>query len=392
MSLDKPESTDVSKMLRAASHGDTATVESLLQRGLNVNVVGRLGDQDGETIAQTTALILATQHGRLEVISLLLANGADANFRTEDADTALLTAAHLGHAEAIRMILESGADLYMLSQHGSRSALHEAVSESLPTNIEGKLRVIDLLLDNGMDVNDADEDERTALHLASRTRSLALATKLVSKGAKIDARNIWGDTPLDDAAICGSREIVQLLISHGAPVNSPDNGCTGLRHAVAKGYLDVVAFLLDNGANAPFSAAHDPELLCAARLAVSDGNSDMIKLLCDHGFDTQGPNALFRAALLDPPTVIQKLVDIGVSVHIKDKKARSALHLAVLGKRFEKRHAYGVHNPKVEVIKYFIERGVDSSLKDAEGKTAEDLAFEMQFLEAINLLRWKKSD
>ena len=75
--------------------------------------------------------------------------------------------------------------------------------------------------------------------------------------------NIGGSIPFDEKDIkrlakdafsnaChrGNREIVELLLDHGVPIDTPfENGMTGLSWASNNGHVSVVKLLLDRGAD-----------------------------------------------------------------------------------------------------------------------------------------------
>jgi len=43
---------------------------------------------------------------------------------------------------------------------------------------------------------------------------------LIERGADVNTRDMLGWTPLRDAARCGHREVVKLLLEHGAQVHA----------------------------------------------------------------------------------------------------------------------------------------------------------------------------
>ncbi len=61
--------------------------------------------QDG-----TTPLHLAAFKGNPAMLSLLLANGGDANAENCDGQTPLFEAANAGHADALQVLLDANAD------------------------------------------------------------------------------------------------------------------------------------------------------------------------------------------------------------------------------------------------------------------------------------------
>ena len=72
----------------------------------------------------------------------------------------------------------------------------------------------------------------------------------LKNGAKVDAKNDDGWTPLILAARFGHATIVKNLIENGADVNATTNfGETALFKAVDNGHVNVVEELIKNAAN-----------------------------------------------------------------------------------------------------------------------------------------------
>jgi serine/threonine-protein kinase len=69
---------------------------------------------------------------------------------------------------------------------------------------------------------------------------------LLSAGAKIDAKNPFGDRPIMVAALSGHLAIVKKLLTRGAALDTP--GWTPLIYAATNGGTEVVRYLLDAGA------------------------------------------------------------------------------------------------------------------------------------------------
>jgi ankyrin repeat protein len=66
----------------------------------------------------------------------------------------------------------------------------------------------------------------------------------------VNVRNNYDLTPLHEAVGSGNLDIAQLLLSHGADINTLDNyGTTLLHEGSTSGNLDVVEFLLKSGAD-----------------------------------------------------------------------------------------------------------------------------------------------
>lgn len=95
-----------------ARKGDAAGLSVLLKQGLDVN----LQDAKGNTL-----LMLASYHGKAEVVRLLLKSGAQVDLRNDKGQTPLGGVAFKGYAEIATLLLDAGADP-LADQGGSTPA------------------------------------------------------------------------------------------------------------------------------------------------------------------------------------------------------------------------------------------------------------------------------
>lgn len=167
-----------------------------------------------------TPLGVAIYMGFKTTAALLLDRGANINARTDPyIGTALLVACIGGNTEIVKFLLDRGADVNMQSDRFGVTALVGA-------SCMGQKKIVELLLDRGADVN--------------------LKTER-------------GDTALTLAVSAGSEKIVRLLLARGVDVNVSGVFGTALGKARSKGYRDIEALLLENGAK----EAMEPELEAA---------------------------------------------------------------------------------------------------------------------------------
>jgi hypothetical protein len=110
-----------------------------------------------------------------------------------------------------------------------------------------------------------------SLHQAAAEADIDLLKLLISKGANINSLDNDGGlmTPMHTAIIAGHKNVVEVLLSCGAHVNATDSaGCnTPLHRAVEHGHKDIVSLLLNAGAevNAKTSRGQTPLHLAKQR-------------------------------------------------------------------------------------------------------------------------------
>lgn len=232
-----------SALVLAVHSGHSPLATFLLDHGADPDAAG----------AGYTALHAAVLRGELEAVQALLAHGADPNVRLEKGTpgrrasedwafkaryvsaTPFWLAAHYREPEIMRALAAGGADpslttLERWSRVGERAggvgpprvvggfvapivAVLQGTSDrgrfvtSRPDLVREERLVVEVLtaaVDLGADINAADMSGTTALHEAA-ARNLTSAVRFLSdQGARLDAKNAAGRTPLD-LAVAASR-------------------------------------------------------------------------------------------------------------------------------------------------------------------------------------------
>ena len=108
------------------------------------------------------------------------------------------------------------------------------------------VKIIQLLLEHGAEVNARDDLDNTALTSAMYYDNGAIARTLLDYGADIDAQNNNGETALIIASRCSSSGMVRLLLDRDASIKSPC-GEDALMYAVRWSNYDAVQALLKRG-------------------------------------------------------------------------------------------------------------------------------------------------
>lgn len=190
-------------------------------------------------IERRSALHIAVEKNAINVVELLLKNGANPNTPQVYTETPLHTAAALGNIECMRLLLSHGADVR--SQFGKKrmTALHLAAEDDYSECVK-------LLLKHGADVNARNFDGKTPLHLACLSQCAETVEILILNGADVNATYTEGRTALHAAIVKESKSLdcTKNLLHAGAEVNRADKyGYTPL-HIAALNESGACAFLL----------------------------------------------------------------------------------------------------------------------------------------------------
>lgn len=141
-----------------------------------------------------------------------------------------------------------GANADLSSALNPFSAYTNNVARAAEANDVAKVRA---LLSSGNNANETEADsQRTGLHTSAINGNLQIAAILIKAGARIDARDNLGNTPLLYAADHDRLEMAKLLMDMGAQIDAENkNGMTALMIAAKDGEVEMVRTLLARGAN-----------------------------------------------------------------------------------------------------------------------------------------------
>ena len=193
-------------------------------------------------------------------------------------------------------------------------------------------RVAYLVEKKHADINARDLQGETPLQNAVHLSALGVVTYLVAHGADVNLTDRDGWTPLMTAAWLDNGEIVHFLIAHKADPNGKGAGdLTPLAIASQNG-KDVAAVALIQGhadANQTVGGGGYTPLM----LAVADHSSATAQALISHGADVNAKNsggltALMIAAAANQPGLVTILIKAGADIGARDEKGETALSIA----------------------------------------------------------------
>jgi len=114
--------------------------------------------------------------------------------------------------------------------------------------LDGNADKVSELIANGLDPCAADDDGWTPLHFAAQSGSIPACVALLDARARVDARDLNGNSPLFRAVFCsrGRGEVIRLLRERGAdPKLINKHGVSPLSLAATIGNYDVRQFFVD---------------------------------------------------------------------------------------------------------------------------------------------------
>ncbi len=219
-----------------AGLGNLVLVQRHLDNGVDVNAKH---SEDGKT-----ALIKAAENGHLEVVRILINNGANINTQDINFNTALSFALENGHTKVADLLKEYGA-----KEHEAKGITIQNIIPLLSAR-EGQENIIDIknLLQTG-NINAKNDRGWTALIMASYYGYIEIVRALILAGADVNAKATANTTALIFTSLRGHTDVVETLISAGADVNAQSSiGWIALISASSNGHTEIVNLLKAAGA------------------------------------------------------------------------------------------------------------------------------------------------
>lgn len=285
----------------------------------------------------------AKQNLQLELVDLLVQRGADVNANNSQA---IIGALDFDLPAAARKLVDAGSNVDL--RVAAALGMNDQLPQFFDSNGELKVKVLWHKPDGKSSESSSRQqllDE--ALCHAAKTGQIKAAEFLLSKGANINAKCLYGATALHSAVWNGQYAFIDFLLQHGVQTNIKDDeydatpaGWAGYKgdskmvdyliervdldlfEAIGFKRPDKVAEILKKGADPNQKRSNGDSPLIAAR-----GNQEIGRILIEGGATV----SIFEAASQGRTDDVKKKINEGADIHAVDHHGDTLLHKAAEG-------------------------------------------------------------
>jgi ankyrin repeat protein len=339
----------------------------LIESGVDINM------KNGDSF---TSLYYASMIGNHKAVQLLLKYGAKHDIPEKGGYYPIHVAIYAGNLEIVKEFVKLGF-VNKISSHGVspllfsigyfgqeinleivRYLIENKANSSLADDnkntpitcaaVKGEIKVLDLLLSSGADVNSKCNNGVTLLYNASLVGNHEMVQLLLKYGAKHDIPEPNGDYPIHAAIREGNLEIVKEFVKLGFVNKINDIGLTPLSFSL--GYfskeinLEIVKYLMENKADTNLTTNEYKNF--PIHIVVIKGEIKALKILLDYKVNINvqtkyGNTPLYQASLVGNKEIVQLLLKCKAKHDIPNNDGYYPIHGAI-------------HNGHLEVVKEYI--------------------------------------
>lgn len=331
-------------------------LEKLLRDGADINAIDKYGN---------TALHNAVSIDRLDLFKFLMTKNPNVTIANDKNQLALDIAIEKGNSEIIHLL--SIATRYSLSTKLDKDLLLAARL--------GFVAKVKESIENNANVNTCNSGGTSALHMASIGGNLEIIEYLIKNGANVNTLDINKATPLHMSALHEHPKALKLLLEKGADINSLDIYNTPPLHYTTtndspKTY-EIIMHLLEKGADPNLHGKADFSFLY--KMAYR-GYEEIVNIVLkkitniNEVYKESNSTSLHIAAATGHTKVVHLLLAEGIDITIRNIEGHTAQHIA---------RSYSFHkiekilradgsklisaaaNGKIELVKNLIKNGAN---------------------------------
>jgi len=351
VSVESANSTGQTPLFMAVKTDNPAAIRALIDNNANINVRDSQGnsvlhsavrwnainstsylltsdiDINVFSLNGNTPLHDAVALGAPEIETMLIRHGANLEVRNIDGNTPFMEAVRAGKLASIEKLSQNGADSSTRNIRGD-TPLHIAVSME-------RYDLVNTLLGMGVSIHARNTRNRTPFQIA-----LGLSPRMASVLLTSDRINISDDMGNSALHVAiqerVSPETIRAIVSQGARINAVDsNGKTPLRLAVDYNSWETAKVIADAGAD-PFMSAIDNKT--PAEIAFTKGSECIRAIFSGRAInsrDSSGNTILHIAARFGTPETIAILIELGANRSLRNIASEAPFDIAVRWNRID---------------------------------------------------------
>ena len=366
---------DACSALHVAAEANACDMaHTLLAKGLHVNDQDHMG---------WTPLHIAAWWGKWSMVKLLLDNRADVQAEDDYGDNALHKAVtSLESPSVVDLLLDADIDVGALNVNG-QSALSIALYEE---NVDAARSILRRGPNRELCI---DEDGETWLTFYASQGNLKLVGLLLQEGMDIGRKNNKGKDALYVAVEERQEAIVEILLGHGADPNSSASEDESpqipvLHYAIRKGPSSMIEMLLDARARLDLRDELGSTALSEVICSRNDQKLDIMRICLDRTdindnvhIDKRGRTLLMKATQFGPFEMVRLLLESSISnINFQDTIGHTVVHAAV--------HSNAEENN--EILLCLLDHGAKVNTVDDFGDIALHYAVQNEHLSMIDIL------
>jgi len=340
-----------------------------------VNLVGEKNEH-GANVLLLAAPSLKTE----KELNFFLDKGLALDSKDEDGNGIFNYASKKGNIDFLNLLIKKGVDYKSLNDNGGNAFMFASQGGR---GFSNDLSVYTYLKGLGLEPNIVEKNGSTPLHrLAFGTKDAAIIELFLNAGADVNQADEKGNTPFLNAAARNQLSMVQLLANNVKDINAANkSGETALMLAAHSNKADVIEFLISKGAdiNAQDTAGNTAAYFLADSYNKRNAKAFDAKLalLKSKGLkfnSVQGEgNTLYHvAAKKNNLELLKKVSDFNIDVNAKNDEGLTALHVAAMKAENDK------------LLKFLLAKGADAKSTTDFEETVYDLASENELLQKEN--------
>ena len=267
----------------------------------------------------------AIKYDDVELLTSLICDKKISPNFYKDETAPICKAAALGNVAILAVLLHGNCILNVPDINDAmwhRQPIHIAASK-------GHVHFVRVLVENGVNVDEVDRDNRTALHWAAVFGQHEVIKYLISAGASVNAVQADGYTALHAASCFGHSATCQALLEGNADIQQSDKDGWKVYHSAAcYGHLDVVKVMVERSIDINTETSDQETML---HFAASSGQLATVKYLIEQGIDINGANAngftpFHLGVFHNRYNVCKYLAENGANIQTRNKQGQSPCH------------------------------------------------------------------